>query len=236
MKEKIISASILAVGIIVLGFTLKAGIDDFVNKDRVVSVKGLAEKEVMANNVHWDLKLRESGNDLKALYDKLAHKEDVVKSFLTSNGIAEDDIHVGATLVIDRQTEVYSYEEGKIDRYIVKLTISVSSKDVKTVQAVAARQGELLSQGVALASDNYDERCPISYYYDGFSDVKPEMMKEAIANAQKTAEQFAENSNSKLNKIITADQGQFSINPIDDNIPYKMNIRVVTTITYSLKD
>ena len=62
------------------------------------------------------------------------------------------------------------------------------------------------------------------------------MMEEAIANAEKTAEQFAENSKSKLNKIVSADQGQFSIEDRDQNTPYIKTVRVVTTIVYSLKD
>ena len=57
-----------------------------------------------------------------------------------------------------------------------------------------------------------------------------------VGQAQKTAQQFAENSHSKLNKIISADQGQFSIENRDDNTPYIKKVRVVTTITYALKD
>lgn len=66
--------------------------------------------------------------------------------------------------------------------------------------------------------------------------MKPKMMEEAIANAEKTAAQFAKNSKSKLNKIVSADQGQFSIDNRDSNTPYVKKVRVVTTITYSLKD
>ena len=62
------------------------------------------------------------------------------------------------------------------------------------------------------------------------------MMQEAIENAEKTAQQFAANSRSKLNKIETADQGQFSIDDRDANTPYIKKVRVVTTVTYSLKD
>ena len=49
MKNKaVVSAALLAVAIVVLGFTLKAGIDNFTNRDRVVTVRGLCEKEVNA--------------------------------------------------------------------------------------------------------------------------------------------------------------------------------------------
>ena len=66
--------------------------------------------------------------------------------------------------------------------------------------------------------------------------MKPKMMSEAIENAQQTAQQFAKNSNSKLNKIVSADQGQFSIDNRDENTPWIKRVRVVTTVTYSLKD
>ena len=42
--NRIKEAAILAVGVIVLGICIKWGIDDFANKDRTVTVKGLAEK------------------------------------------------------------------------------------------------------------------------------------------------------------------------------------------------
>ena len=74
------------------------------------------------------------------------------------------------------------------------------------------------------------------YEYTQFQQLKPEMMAEAISNAEKTASQFAENSHSSLNKIVSADQGQFSIDNRDENTPYIKKVRVVTTVTYSLKD
>ena len=80
----------------------------------------------------------------------------------------------------------------------------------------------IYKQGIAIVEGDYDNR--ISYEYTDFSAIKPEMMKEAISNAQKTAKQFAENSESKLGKIQTASQGQFSIQDRDTNTPYIKDI------------
>ena len=66
--------------------------------------------------------------------------------------------------------------------------------------------------------------------------MKPKMMEEAIANAEVTAQQFAKSSKSSLGKIVSADQGQFSIDDRDSNTPYIKKVRVVTTVTYSLRD
>ncbi|MBQ1724228.1 MAG: hypothetical protein II022_00020, partial [Muribaculaceae bacterium] len=67
-KSMIIAAAVAAVGLLLLGLCLKAGIDNFVNKDRMVTVKGLAEMQVDADKVTWPIVTRESGNDIKTLY------------------------------------------------------------------------------------------------------------------------------------------------------------------------
>ena len=97
-----------------------------------------------------------------------------------------------------------------------------------------ARQGELLKQGVAVVDGGYENR--VSYEYVSIQKMKPGMMQEAIKNAEITAEQFAKNSKSSIDKIMSADQGQFSIDDRDSNTPYIKKVRVVTTVTYSLKD
>ena len=91
-----------------------------------------------------------------------------------------------------------------------------------------SKTDELLERNVILSSSY------ANYEYTKFQELKPDMMAEAIGNAEKTAKQFAENSHSKINKIVEAGQGEFSIE--DGDVPYKKNIRVVSTITYSLKD
>lgn len=233
MKEKIISATIIAIGIIVLGLCLKGGIDNFANKDRKVSVKGLSEREVPADKVTWPILSKELGNDLPQLYSEIGITQSKIKKFLISNGIKESEININAPVVIDLNADQYSNNQ-KGYRYNITSIITVTSSNVKLVRSIIARQGELLKEGIAIVNGGYEN--PIKYEYVSFKDMKPKMMQEAIENAQKTAEQFATNSNSKLNKIVSADQGQFSIDDRDSNTPYIKKVRVVTTVTYSLKD
>ena len=233
MKEKIISAAIIAVGIIVLGLCIKGGFDNFTNKDRKVTVKGLSEKEVKADKVTWPIVSKELGNDLPELYNNIGQKQRTIKNFLLANGIKESEISVNAPKVIDLSAEQYS-DNNRPYRYNVTLVITVTSNNVDQVRSIIARQGELLKQGVAIVAGDYEN--PISYEYVSFRQMKPKMMEEAIENAEKTAQQFAANSHSTLNKIVSADQGQFSIEDRDSNTPYIKKVRVVTTVTYSLKD
>ena len=45
INSKFAQAAVIAASIAFLGMCINDGIDDFVNKDRVVTVKGLAEKD-----------------------------------------------------------------------------------------------------------------------------------------------------------------------------------------------
>lgn len=230
---KLLQAAILAVSIAFLGLCIKWGIDDFANKDRNVTVKGLAEKEVEADKVTWPIPTKELGNDLPELYQRINTTIAKVKAFLKQHGIKDDEINVNAPVVIDLNADQYS-NNNRGFRYNITSTITVTSQNVKLVRSIMAKQGELLKQGVAVLDGGYENR--ITYEYVGFKKMKPQMMQEAIKNAEATAQEFATNSNSKLNKITKADQGQFSIDDRDANTPYIKKVRVVTTITYSLKD
>ena len=229
MKEnRLIAAALIAVGIICLGWFVKAGIDDFANKDRKVTVKGLAEREVPADKVTWSIGTKVTGNDLPMLYESINLQTTKIKQFLKRNGLDEKEITVNPPSISDLEAREWG-DNNKNFRYIVSTTITVATNKVEQVNKAIFKQAELLKQGVAI--DNSDAQ----YEYASFQQMKPEMMAEAIKNAQKTAEQFAEASHSKLGKIQTAGQGQFEIDNRDQNTPYIKKLRVVTTITYSLK-
>ncbi len=232
-SNRLFESAIIAFGIIVLGLCIRWGINDYANKDRKVTVKGLAEKEVEADKVTWPVMFQEMGNDLPELYNRIAHKQQAIKAFLMENGVKASEMETNAPKVVDMNADRYSVNQ-KPYRYNITSTITVTSRNVKGVRTIISRQGELLKQGIAIVGGDYDSQ--IMYEYVSFQDMKPEMMQEAIANARTTAEQFAKNSNSKLNKIVSANQGQFSIEDRDRNTPYIKKVRVVTTVTYSLKN
>lgn len=92
MNKGIISASVIAIGIAVLGLYIKSGLNGFVTKDRVVTVKGLAEKEVKADKVIWPIAYTEMGDDLSVLYKTVERKNKLVTDMLFEKGINADEI------------------------------------------------------------------------------------------------------------------------------------------------
>ena len=102
MKEnRIIASALVAMGIVCLGWFVKAGIDNFANKDRKVTVKGLAEREVPADKVTWSIGTKVTGNDLPMLYESINVQTDKIKRFLRQNGLDEKEITVNPPTISD---------------------------------------------------------------------------------------------------------------------------------------
>ena len=96
MKNLRIEAVILAIGLALTGYFVKAGIDTLATRDRVVTVKGLAEMEVPADKVTWPLMYKSIGNDLPALYSQIEATNQKIQAFLTSKGIDAGEISINA--------------------------------------------------------------------------------------------------------------------------------------------
>ena len=233
MKNWKMEAVILAIGMVLLGLMIRGGINDVKDKERIVTVKGLAEMEVSADKVTWPLMYKDIGNDLPALYMNMEKKNQAIVSFLKSNGITDEEISVAPSEIIDMKAERYS-NENVTYRYNATSVITVTSRNVDKVRKLMSEQTELLKQGIAITGGDY--RYNVSYEFTGLNDIKPQMIEEATKNARAAAEKFAKDSDSKLGKIRNASQGQFSISDRDGNTPYLKSVRVVTTVTYYLKN
>ncbi len=229
----IISSAIVALGLVLLGLALKSGIDRFSDRDRVVTVRGLCEKEVQANKVTWPIVTKEVGNSLPDIYRVIESNNKAIMSFLTGNGLSENEISVNPPQVYDAAAERYGRSDNPY-RYQVTNVIVVTSDKVDLVRKLIDKQTDLLRQGIAIVAGDYNYQT--TYEYTDLNSVKPEMIAEATSNAREAADKFAQDSDSKLGKIKTASQGQFSINDRDQYTPQIKTIRVVTYITYYLED
>ena len=237
MDTRSVTASvILAVGIAggfaLLGSNISSGIESFVNRDRIVTVKGLSERQVKADRVIWPVGFRELGDDLQDVYGRIEKRKDQVVAFLKEAGLTDAEIEVASPQVTDAQAEMYANQKSRY-RYSMTQTVTVSSDKVDLVRDLLVRQSDLIKAGVTLVGD-YSWRT--SFQFTGLNTVKPAMIEEATKNARASAEKFAQDSGSSLGKIRRANQGQFSITDRESNTPYIKSVRVVTTVEYFLKD
>lgn len=227
-NSNIIAAIVLAIGIAALGLFVKSGIDNIAFRDRQVVVKGLAEREVMANRVTWPITYSVAGNDLLYLYDQVTSYNKIIQKFLTSKGIDPSEITINPPSTFNADADKYS-SRGYQYKYSLDCQVTVTTDKVELVRSLLNRQSELLKEGIPYSNSW------INYQYTALNDIKPEMIAEATQNAREAAQKFAQDSGSKVGKMKTANQGQFSIED-SESTPWIKKVRVVSTIVYYLED
>lgn len=233
-KGKFYSGLFIMIGLVVLGMMMPKAVDRFRSFDRTVNVKGLCEKEVKADKVIWPVVYRVMANDIQTVYDQTDRNNAEIIAFLKAGGIDDAEITISVPEISDK----YATEYGSNDRayrFIVKNVITVCTSDVDAVLALMSGQADLLKKGLVIGGSNEWEN-PVEFKYEGLNEIKPEMIEEATRNAREAAEKFAKDSDSRLGKIKTANQGTFTIENRDSNTPYIKKVRVVTSVTYYLKN
>lgn len=224
----------LIVGLGVLGFFIQQTAIKYKAYERVVTVKGLSEREYQADTVIWPIQFTVAKNDMSAMFEDIDQQTKLVLDFLSAKGLEESTVSLSSPSVIDRKAQQYGNEQDIEYRYLGSRTITVYSQKVDVVRAAINEIGELGKQGILLNQDPYSNR--VNYSFTQLNEIKPDMIEEATKNAREVAEKFAKDSQSSLGKIKRATQGQFSIYDRDSNTPYIKKVRVVSTVQYYLSD
>lgn len=221
----------IMVGLVVLGLMIPRAVGKYRSYDRTVNVKGLCEKEVMADKVIWPVVYKVMADDIQSIYDQTDRNNATIKAFLESGGVDASEITVSVPQISDK----YANEYGSNDRafrYIATNVMTVCTDKVEVVLELMSKQSELLKKGIVTGGNSWEN--PVEFKYEGLNGIKPEMIEEATKNAREAADKFAKDSDSRLGKIKTANQGTFTIENRDSNTPYIKKVRVVTSVTYYL--
>lgn len=239
-NARLIRALILAAGIAAAGWFIGHGFIKARSADRVVAVKGVAEREVQANIALWPLRFVATSDNLSEAQNKIKKSSAAVFQFIRHAGIDSSSTEIQRTEVTDVLAN--QYRSGTTaSRYIIAQTIMVRTAQIDKVVNASQSVGALVDAGVILSSVGGPESGP-TYLFTELNSLKPEMIAEATASARKGAEQFAKDSGSKLGSIRNASQGVFEILPRDrapgifEGSQRNKTLRVVTTVEYLLED
>ena len=196
-KKHIIPSTAIVIGFALLGCFISSGLKSIANQDQYVTVKGLAEREVMANKVVWPLPYKCVSNDMNQLYKEVERNSRTITAFLNDNGITDEEIIVSVPVVTDRLAQSYTPDNIKY-RYQAEAVITVTSSKVEKIIELMKQQITLLEQGVVVGSEyGYETR----FEFTDLNSIKPEMVEEATRNARAVAQKFANDSGSELGKI-----------------------------------
>lgn len=233
MEQNLKGKAITAAAVVIAGLMLPLSVAKFRSYERTVDVKGLCEKELKADKAIWPLTYKVVGNDLSQVLEETDRSNEEIWNFLIQGGIKDEEISVTAPQISDKYASEYGNND-RVYRYLVTNIITVCTADIDVVLALNGKLPELMKKGIAFVGDDWQNRT--QFNFENLNSVKPAMIEEATANAREAARKFAQDSDSRLGKIKKATQGSFSISDRDSNTPYIKKVRVVTNITYYLKD
>jgi hypothetical protein len=234
VKEFLVLGVFLFAGLAVLGYLLGSSAIRIKQFERTVTVKGLAEKEAPADVAVWPIQFTTADNDLVALYAALERDTAKIIRFLGDSGFDESEISVATPAITDKLAQQYGSGEKAELRYTALQGVTVYTNKPDEVRRAMNKLVELGKQGIVFSGNGYQGST--QYLFTKLNDLKPEMIEEATRKAREVAEKFARDSDSRLGKIKSAQQGQFTISDRDSSTPYIKNIRVVSTVEYYLSD
>ncbi|KAA6349537.1 hypothetical protein EZS27_003048 [termite gut metagenome] len=230
MRSWKLEAFFIAIGLIVLGFLIKTGVTNR-DKERVISVQGVAETVITAQKVIWPLLYKESGNDLNFLQYTVIAKNKLIIDYLKANGVTDDELYIIPIELSDTQTDK-QLSNRPYQRYIATSVIIVTSMEIEKVHKLISEQNYFWKQNVAVTND--DSRYKITYEYADFNSIKTELTEAAIGNARETADKLTNSLKCEVKELKKASQGEFIF--VDNvNIPYKKTLREEITIDFYLK-
>ena len=243
----IIMGVLLSLGIAVGGYFVGQVL--YNAKLDTAEVKGLAERRVEADRANWQIKYRQGYDflenrqgygikgkqflEIKGLYLAVENTQARIIGVLKENGFDDDEIKIG---VIDYHTEEYRNKDQVLieTRYILSGQINVETNKVRLVPKVRGKLNKLLAESIAVTNSEP------TYLFTKLNEIKPEMIKEATANARIAANEFAKVAKAKITGIKTAKQGNFYIRDVaedySDDRKIEKDVRVVATISFYLEN
>jgi hypothetical protein len=244
VASAIIVGLCLVLGLAAGGYFVGKGAMRFRSESRVVTVKGLVEREVKADRAVWTLGLRRASESVQDAHARITADRDAVVAFLRAKGFPEAEIERQPTRTVDKLAREYGQPQPSDRlRYVVTTSVIVRTGNVDLVRTALGSTEELLKSGVVLDGEREGAANP-RYVVSRFNDLRPELLAEATKNARTIAQQFAADSGAQVGVIRSANQGSiqiFGLDGGDESAPFSptstpvKRIRVVSTFEFELR-
>jgi len=226
----LLPAALIALGLAAAGYFIGEGISGRKSGNRIISVKGLSEKEVPASVATWTIGYAANGNDLGEINKKLADSTKAVLAFLKEAGFTETDMSVQPPSLHDNSMDVREKDSPPPpERYRADQSVLLRTSKVDAIKPALASASNLMVSGVLLSG-----KAEPSYIFNQLNDIKPGMIQEATKNARIAAEQFSRDSQTTLGKLRNASQGWFQVENRDAATPERKIVRVVVDVEYEI--
>lgn len=234
-----VTASIIT-SVVVASRAYRSQFESQDRRDRSIQVKGSARKRITSDLATWTISVRGEGPTLKEAFEPLKFGVDRVQQFLADNGFSSAEVSLDAIQTTPRHArDTKGNQKDEVVAYVLSRAFTVTTPNVKRVEAVAGGVTELIQEGIAVIS-----YAP-AYTYSEIASLKIEMLGEASRDARARAEQIVVNGGGTLGEVRGAHMGVMQITQpnstdvssegIYDKSTIDKDVMAVVTLTLALK-
>src|SRR5690349_20473029 len=179
-----------------------------------ISVKGLAEKPIKADQAEWSVQLQVKGATIADALAALRKEKPALDEFLTGAGFeagvldeSNESVEPNFEEVEGRNGNMRSVQNGHLARQSVTIRTADIGKIIQAFRAIVQFQaeGHPVSYG------------PPQFLVSNLEEVKMSLIGAAMQNSRVRAGEFAKNGDVKVGPMRSASQGAFYILPAGAN-------------------
>ncbi len=235
---------LLALGMSSAAFILGVQAKKAASGQQSITVKGLAVKDVKADNAEWTVTISVNEPTFAEALNKLRAERPALDAFLTKEGLDKTVWKEGAESVAAHMETVYLPQGGSKSEqkgYDASQSITVTTKDLAKIVAASKNFLSLQAEGHPFTASD-----PL-YLVSNLEDIKMSLIAAATENARKRAEEFVKQDKVKVGLMRSASQGAFYIyaaggntdtddyGGVYDKTTIEKLAKVVVTIVYNIE-
>ena len=234
---------LLAIGMASAAFILGLQAKRALTTQQSITVKGLAEKPIKADNADWTIGLNVTELTQAGALKKLAEERQLLTAFLIEQGLERTSIKAELESLNLHYDEVYINDlprqvQHGFDAY---QNLRIVTKDLAKITQASQNILQFKAQNRPVTAQ------PPNYTVGNLEAVKMSLIADATKNARARAAEFVKQDHLQVGVMKSASQGAFYILPVgndagdeayggvNDKSTIDKTARVVVTIIYNIE-
>jgi hypothetical protein len=209
-------------------------------QEHTIRVKGVAAENVTSDIGTWQGNFTVHAATLQESAATLATARDKVAAFLAAENIPLANLTFSAITTNEIMArDAKGQPTNEIQYYSLSQSVNVTSSDVQRIATLALRATDLIKDGVIMESGSPQ------YIFTGLEKLKLDLLAKATQNGYIRARALADNSNSHVGVLTSAEQGVFQITPLYstetlddgayDTTTIEKSVKAVITLEYAVE-
>ncbi|MFO0872892.1 MAG: SIMPL domain-containing protein [Phycisphaerales bacterium] len=210
-------------------------------QERVIRVKGVAERPAMSDMAAWSGTVSVRSAALAEGSAKLAADVATLREFVRSAGFAEGDATESAVdLRPEFERDARGNSTNTVIGYALAQRLTVRSRDVQRVMDLSRTATSLLREGIVVESS------PPAFTLADVDSIKMTLLAEATTNGRERAATLATGSGGRVGALRSATQGVFQIVPrgstdvsdygVSDTSAIEKSVKAVVTLEFAVEE